>query len=341
MLLSNVGVSVATDDGRGRNTKEVILVDARDRYIAAQNRLLDTHGVDAVSRFVSLPWREHRTHVLHVESGDEAPEPLVFVHGGGCFAAIWAPLLARLAHRPLFAVDRPGFGLTDPIDQRPGTLRRDAVAFLAGLLDALAIERGIFVANSMGSLWTVWLALDRPSRVERMVHIGCPAMLFETGAPLPLRLLATPMVGPLLMTLNPPSQASVRATLEAMGEAEAFQDDPALADAWLAAEQLPTFGEAWRSVLRSVLTLFGPREGVSLTCETLGRVSQLTRLIWGKDDHFGSMETAQRAVDCLPKANGSVVPGGHLPWLDAPNRVADLVREFVQGPQANRPSSAK
>jgi len=160
-------------------------MDARDRYIAEQDRLLDAYGADATSRFLKLPWREHRTHVLHVERDDQTSEPLIFVHGGGCFAAIWAPLLVRLSRRPLFAVDRPGFGLTDPIDQRPGTLRRNAVAFLEGLLDALQIERGVLVANSMGSLWTFWLALDRPSRVERVVHIGCPAMLLDTGAPFP------------------------------------------------------------------------------------------------------------------------------------------------------------
>lgn len=315
-------------------------MDAQDRYIAAQDRLLDSYGIDATSRFLELPWREHRTHVLHVEGDEHATEPLVFVHGGGCFAAIWAPLFVRLGCRSLFAVDRPGFGLTAPIDQRPRTLRRDAVAFLEGVLDALQIEKGFFVANSMGSLWTFWLALDRPSRVERMVHIGCPAMLLDTGAPLPLRLLATPVVGRLLMTLNPPSQASVQETLEAMGEAKALRQNPSLLDAWLAAEQLPSFGEAWRGVLRSVLTIFGARKGVSLACDTLGQVSQPTRLIWGKDDRFGSVETARRAVGCLPKADSSVVPGGHLPWLDAPNQVADFIREFMREPQAGSSSSA-
>lgn len=315
-------------------------MDARDRFITTQDRLLDAHGIDATSRFLELPWREHRTHVLHVKAEEQATLPLVFIHGGGCFAAIWAPLLARLSGHPLFAVDRPGFGLTDPIDQHPGTLRRDAVAFLTGLLDALRIEKGVLVANSMGSLWTFWMALDQPSRVERMVHIGCPALLLDTGAPLPLRLLATPVVGRLMMTLNPPSQESVRTTLEAMGEANALREDPALGEAWLAAEQLPSFGEAWRSVLRSVLTVFGPREGVSLTCDTLDRVGPPTLLIWGEEDHFGSVETARRAVGCLPDAEYSVVPGGHLPWLDAPNRTAHFIRKFVQGPRAPSSSSA-
>jgi len=143
-----------------------------------------------------------------------------------------------------------------------------------------------------------------------------------------------------MMTLNSPSQESVRSTLKAMGEAEALRENPALADAWLAAEQLPSFGKAWRSVLHSVLTLFGPREGASLTCETLGRVNQPTQLIWGKDDHFGSVETAQRAARCLSTANWSAVPGGHLPWLDAPDQVANIIREFLEELQTGDPPSA-
>jgi pimeloyl-ACP methyl ester carboxylesterase len=62
-----------------------------------------------------------------------------------------------------------------------------------------------------------------------------------------------------------------------------------------------------------------------LTYFVLGRTP-----IWGEDDHFGSVETARQAVRCLPKANYTAVPGGHLPWLDAPDQVAGLIREFTQ-----------
>lgn len=36
------------------------------------------------------------------------------------------------------------------------------------------------MANSLGSLLTSWLALDHPDRVAALVHIGCPAIVFDT-----------------------------------------------------------------------------------------------------------------------------------------------------------------
>lgn len=53
----------------------------------------------------------------------------------------------------------------------------------------------------ISSTWTVWLAIDCPRRVEAMIHIGTPAWILDTSAPLPMRLLSVPGVGRLMMRL--------------------------------------------------------------------------------------------------------------------------------------------
>ena len=296
-------------------------------FIAAQERLLATHDVDATSRFLDLPWRGLRAHVLEVAG--EKP-PLVFVHGGGAFGALWAPLLARLANHTRFAVDRPGFGLTERVTHRPETLREDAVGFLEGTLDTLEIERATIVANSIGALWTIWLALDRPDRVERLVLIGCPAMLLDTSAPLPLRLLGVPLVGRVMMAIMPPSPKEVRMVFDGMNEGETLEKDPALAEAWLASERRSDFGPAWRDNIRSLLTPLGPRKTATITPGQLRRIQQPVQVIWGRNDPLGSVETGKRAANLLPNADFAVIPGGHLPWLDSPDMTAGIIQNFVE-----------
>lgn len=301
-------------------------MDAENEYLNAQERLLAQHGVTATSRTIELPWRGLRTHVIEAGEGP----PLVFVIGGGGFAGMWAPLLARLSGYHLYAVDRPGFGLTDPVEHRTDTLRETATGFLEGVLDALEIERGVIVANSMGSLWTMWLALDRPGRVERMVHLGCPALILDTGAPMPMPLLGVPVIGMLMMALMPPSPRQARMVFDSMNEADAIENDPAMEAAVIATERLPSYGPAWRSLLGSVLSPFGPRQEISLAADQLRKVSQPNLLIWGKGDPFGTVETGRRVAELMSDARISVVNGGHLPWLDSPDAVAALVDEYVR-----------
>ena len=56
----------------------------------------------------------------------------------------------------------------------PPELRAHAVSFIESVLDGLGLERPAFIANSLGSLWALWLASDRPRRVGAMAHVGCP-----------------------------------------------------------------------------------------------------------------------------------------------------------------------
>jgi pimeloyl-ACP methyl ester carboxylesterase len=309
--------------------------------MAAQERFLSAHGVTARSSFVQLKWKGLRTHFLE-QNG--AGEPLVFIHGGGCFAAIWAPLMSRLREHSVFAVDRPGFGLTDPMKHRPKTIRTEAVAFLEGVLDALDLERATLVANSLGSLWSFFLAIDRPSRVKRMIHIGWPALILGTSPPLPLRLLGVPLVGKPLTAMLSPSPANVRKVLAEMNEDSALDKDPVLGDIWMAAERLPDFTPSWRGALRSIVTVFGPRKAVSLTEEVLKQVRHPVQFIWGARDPLSPVQTGRRAVGIMPDARLEVVPGGHLPWLDAPDQTARIVRDFLkesEGPDAEGKNSSR
>lgn len=289
----------------------------------AQDRFFQRCGVRAESRFVDVPSISGRAHVIVAGEGP----PVVMVIGGGGLAAMWAPLMAELAGFRLYAIDRPGFGLTETVAHTTSGIRSMAVRFLEQVLDGLGLGTPQFVTNSMGSTWSIWLALDRPSRVPSMVQIGCSAWILDTSAPFPIRLLSIPPVGRVMMRMQPPSPGQAEKLFRMMGED--ISEMPEFRDLFVVGEQLPDYGPTWLDLLHAGLRLRGVRPEVSLAADQLGRLSQPVQLIWGRSDPFGSPEVGMEVARCIPNSELHLVEGGHTPWLSRARAVAELARPFL------------
>jgi pimeloyl-ACP methyl ester carboxylesterase len=266
-----------------------------------------------------------------LETGEGAP--VILVHGGGGVGATWAPLMARMPGVRLMVVDRPGFGLSDGFDYRDVDLRRHAVGFLESVLDALGIERAAFVGNSMGGLWSFWLALDRPERVSTLVQLGSTALLTGTMAPLPMRLLSVPGLNRLMLAAERPSPEQARKFLARLGHDEAVIDrqlPEEFFEMLAASQELPDYATAWSTLVERCLTLRGAVPDVRLGTEELRRVRQRTLFVWGESDVFGGPEIGELAARLMPRAEIAAVPGGHLPWLDEPEVSAEAVSRLLR-----------
>lgn len=292
-----------------------------ENFRRAQSAMLARSGVAAASRFVDVDGGE-----VHVLVHGEGP-PVVMVNGIGTPAAMWAPLIATLDGVTVHAVDLPGFGLTERTEPFLPELRQQVVGFLSSVLDVLDLERPAFVSNSLGSLCVTWLALDRPHRVAHMAHVGCPALLLGTSAPLPMRLLSVPGLGALLERVQPPSPRQVRGMAKMVGEAPLPTE---LVDLLVATEKLPQFAPAFRPLLRQLLRLRGARPGAGLTPDQLAELTQPVALVWGADDPFGEPAIGQAAASSIPDAEFHVVPGGHVPWIHHPDDVARAIAPFLR-----------
>lgn len=292
---------------------------AREEFEAAEQRLMAEFGLDYKVRWVEVPSLGIKARVLEVGEG----EPLVFVHGGAAFAANWAQLMARLKHRRLLAVDRPGFGLTPFVDHHRG-LRGMATGFLADVLDGLGLNRSDFVVNSMGGLWAFWLSLDKPQRVASMAQLGSPALVEGTMPPFPMRLLSVPGLNRAVFRLPSPP------LLKLMGQDPATTPR-ALIQAFEAARNMPDFEPAWLSLLEVCLRVGGIRTGFST--EELKRVQTPTLLIWGDRDPFGGLQVARKVAAALPHSKLVELPEqGHLPWVGDPDRCATEIEAFLSAP---------
>lgn len=297
-----------------------------DEFKAAQKRLLLRYGVDAESQFFEIPAVQGRVHVLRSGKGP----PVLMVPGFADPAAMWAPLMAELDGFTLYAVDRPCFGLTGRAEHTTATFRSLAVAFLEQMLDALDLERSLLVANSIGSLWSIWLALDRPDRVVAMVHAGCPAFALGTSGPLPLRLLSVPLVGRFIMAISPPSPRQ----MEAFGRKIASEDlsqFPEVRDLLVAAQKLPGAQGSILGLLHAVVRLSGARPEVALMAKQLAQIRQPVLLIWGSRDAFGRASVGEEAARIIPDGALRMVPGaGHVPWVGHPGEVAAAAVPFLR-----------
>lgn len=288
-------------------------------------------GTSLQRRFVEVDSRR-----VHILSTAGTGPPVVLIHGTSSSSLFLRPLLEHLGEVRAIAPDRPGQGLSDPVELPRARYREHAVAWVDRLLDALELDAASLVGHSAGGLWALWYALAYPERVHRLAVIGAPA-LPGTQAPLPYRLVATPGVGDLLGRV-PPTPKSVRQFARFMGEGTTLVEHPDLVELMVAGGRDPVAGPVDRSEARVIVSPFallsrtGIRRRTRVRPEELRRLSMPTLVVWGEHDPVGAVSTAKTVAGLIPHARLATLPGGHAPWLGHPQRTATHIADFVKQP---------
>lgn len=266
---------------------------------------------------------------VHVIEAGEGP-PVLFLHGSSTSSLSVLPLLEHLEGVRVIAVDRPGFGLSEPVQVPRDRFRDAAIEFLDEVLDELGLETAALAGGSMGGTWALWYALARPERVRRLVLLGSAPLLPGTRAPAPLRVMAAPVVGDLLARLVKPNPKMVVRMMSSMGEKDTIVRHPDLIEALVVAGKDPIASAVNLAELRAAVSPFGFRRSLRVHPDELRRLTVPTLLIWGDHDPVGAVEVAQSTAGLTPEAQLEVVPAGHAVWLGNPERVAELLFRFVR-----------
>ena len=297
-------------------------------FSAAQANVLHTYGVVAEERWVAAPTVNGEAHVLVTGEGP----PVVLLNGIGVPGAMLAPLMARIEGFSQYAIDLPAYGLSDTTSAFAEDLRDNAVQFLCEVFDGLGVAEPIVVANSLGALWASWLAIDEPDRVAALAYIGCPAIVLDTSAPLPMRLLAMRPLGQLMMRLQPPSERQVEQLAKMVHE---HPLPPEIARLVLATERLGHFEETFLATLNHLIRLRGSRPEHALTAEQLAAIDLPALLVFARDDPMGGPSVGERVAAAMPDAELHIVDGGHAPWLHHTAQIAPLVEAFLHRTSPN------
>jgi 2-hydroxy-6-oxonona-2,4-dienedioate hydrolase len=312
------------------------------QYRQAEERFWREEGATPTERFVRLPRKGLQVRVLEVGEGP----PALFVHGGPASGVGWVPLAARIFGLRCIVLDRPGTGLSDPFRWRRNTLREELETLVVEVLDALDIDKAHLVGSSSGSDFTLMAGLRHPSRVLRSVHFGCPGFAPGMNVPFVQRLMYQPGLWRLARRAMPVSEKGMRSVMLQMGHGASLEAGR-ISEACLAAysalyRHTPTLIHEMQGG-STMVTLGGTGMLPSLvfTAEDLAAIESPTYFLWGDNDVFADVQIGRGMVEHMPNAELEVLPqGGHLPWLDDPERAAAVTMRHLLGDEAKAKTSA-
>jgi pimeloyl-ACP methyl ester carboxylesterase len=286
--------------------------------------LFARNGFEGKSRWVTD--REgRRTYAI---GRGEGACPTMLVHGGLSQGSEWS-LMAGLLPGHVIIPDRPGCGLSYPIDYRKLDFRQTAADWMLDLLDGFGSEQVDLVGNSMGGFFSIVFARAHPDRVRRLVLVGAPPALERRfRGPFFMRLIGNPIAGPLIAKLkitDPEKDRKVFSNLVAHPEAlplDVLETD-------MAAMAIPGVGRSAYTMVRAMSTLRGFRRDVVIG-DDLAELAVPTLFLLGDTDPFLSASGGRQVAAGMPDARFEIVPdAGHVVQLDRPETVAASITEFL------------
>jgi pimeloyl-ACP methyl ester carboxylesterase len=257
------------------------------------------------------------------EAGPDAGEPILFVHGVGLNADVWAPQMAAFgAVRRTIAYDMWGHGGSDLPPEN--AVLADYVGQLHGLLEALGIEQATVVGHSMGALVAIGFALAHPRRVCRMVALNA---VYDRA---------------------PESRAAALSRADALeGEGGATTTDQALAR-WFGVESHSAEREQVRRWLESVDPKgYARAYRVFATSDDafVGRLADLAvpaLFATGEYDPHSTPEMSRRMAMQAPHGSVQVLAGErHMAAFASPAVVNDMLAEFLRDDHAGAGEPAR
>jgi 3-oxoadipate enol-lactonase len=257
-----------------------------------------------------MPFAEIPSGRVHYQLEGPAHAPvLVLSNSLGTTLAMWEPQVAPLSRRfRLLRYDTRGHGLSSapPGPYSIGDLGRDVIA----LLDALKIQRAHFCGLSMGGLIGLWLGVNAPARVERLIACNTAARVGTVDA------------------WNA-RMASVRS--EGMKAVA-----PGLMERWFTADFREKNPAAVDWIRRMVLD--APVEGYLACCaavrdadlrERVGEIKIPTMIVAGSSDPVTPPAEAEFLAGKISAARLRELPAAHLSSVEAAAQFNEAVLQFL------------
>jgi pimeloyl-ACP methyl ester carboxylesterase len=295
------------------------------RLRATEQRIAAANGLDIQERWVDIAKPPVRARVLESGAGD----PVLFINGISAPGIGMAPLAGRLPGRRHLLIDLPGHGLSPPYRWQGAPVREQAVNVIAGTLDGLGTDQVTLVGNSLGGMFSLWFALDRPSRVARAVIVGQPAVAIAgSRGDLIMGMMTAPVLGRIATWMSRVPQPRLVGRLglrEAAGARAARSVSDDIVDLNLLSLRMPGQAASFRSLQRRLLRGRTARPEHNLTDAELASFTVPLLFVWPEDDRFLAPAVGKPSVDKIPTARFVTMPGGHFPWYDDPDLCASLV----------------
>ena len=243
-------------------------------------------------------------------------DPLLLIPGLGTTKRMWEDIAPDLASFfSLILIDNRDVGLS--VGKRHPTSTADWAADIVELLDRLQLTQAHVLGVSLGGVIAQRLAIDHPSRVDRLVLVSC-ADCFSPYLRQMARLLGHSL-------RHFPRETFVR-TVELLGTSPEYLDSyPEKVEQRVLSKCRS--GISGRAVARQLR---------ALSCSEIDsrhyHISAPTLVIAGEHDAMIPSCYSRRMAERIPGSRFVVVPGaGHNPMVDSPETVLPEVIEFLGG----------
>jgi pimeloyl-ACP methyl ester carboxylesterase len=250
---------------------------------------------------------------------------VVLLHAGVADRRAWDGVIDALGPDDLDLVthDRRGYGATPPADH-PGSFTH--VDDLVAVLDGLGIDQALLVGNSMGGALALDAALLHPSRVRGVVLIGA-GVSGMTDDDTPFYWQLDPATAPLAERADDPT-ADTETRIAAL--AHLWLDGPTAAEGRVSGPPRDLF---W-TMNRRILHIAAPDDAGDAGLDAwtrLGEIAVPVLCTWGDLDIPADLPFYEETARRLGQGPAKVLPGvAHLPGLERPEVVADLVRDALR-----------
>jgi pimeloyl-ACP methyl ester carboxylesterase len=243
-------------------------------------------------------------------SGEGAP--LIYLHSG--FGELGAlPFLEKLTRNgfSVVAPEMPGFGESNSC--RDWHKIEDAVYFYRRLIDSLGLDSAAVVGQSLGGWVAAELAVWFPDKVGALVLVDAVGLYID-GAPIHELFGVDPVK---LMPLVFPGGSNILEHIAPALEGRADSDSVLL--------------HFFRAMETTAAIGWSPYMHDPKLRDRISSVKAPTLVIHGEKDGIVPLRHSEEYSSRIPNARLEVIPGmGHLPALEDPETVADLVVEFLR-----------
>lgn len=310
---------------RERNGDWHVKLDDRLRDVEA--RLFANCGLRPDESYLELANSGVRLRVLSVGAGPS----LVMFHGVTLAAAVWAPWVADIPGYRAHLVELPGHGLSGPFTYRVGAVREHAVRLIDEVFDALDLPVAPVVAHSLGGMFALWHAADRPGRIASLVAIGEPAVALPGArVRMPLSAMTVPVLGATMLRTPTPKWIFRRLLGQGLSPVAAAGMPDELVDVLHMAVRRKGNARTVASLMHAINFFRRPRVDSVMSDEDLGRISTPTVFCLGRTDPFLRPDQARPSIAKIRSAKLHEVDGGHGPWLENPRSCARVVTEHLK-----------
>lgn len=277
---------------------------------------------DPDSRFIEVDGLK-----FHYKTQGEGEPVFLLFHGFSANVFTWHNVMAPLARMgTVVAYDRIASGLTQRVipgewqGENPYTPAQQ-VAQVIGLMDALGIEKAIFIGNSAGGNIALQTAQAHPDRVSALI-LADAAVYGGAGAPgwlLPL--FKTPQAD----HLGPLSARWLEAQREKL--LELVWHDPDRASPEIRKGYQKTFQVTnWDLALWELTKATHPTDVV----KRLHTVTVPTLVVTGDHDRIATPELSRQLAEDIPGATLQIIPEcGHMPQEERPSLFMEAVQIFM------------